>query len=157
MSEDREYDWDEKIDNPDEGDFTILPDGIYPFEVQQWDRGEFEGSDKLPACKSATVHIKFDGGSHGEVTVQHKLFLHSKMTGLLSQFFKGIGLRESGDPLVLCWDKITGCRGYAKLGTRPGKKEDTKFQTIKSFVPRKDWPVEPAENTDFPPADNGGF
>jgi hypothetical protein len=76
-------------------------------------------------------------------TVKHRLFLHSKTTGLLAQFFRGIGLRKHGDPLVLDWNAVAGCRGYAKLGTR--KYEGRDFQEIKSFIEPDDWPANPPQ------------
>ncbi|MBN1518160.1 DUF669 domain-containing protein [Candidatus Sumerlaeota bacterium] len=138
--EEREYGWDETIENPDEGDFVIFPEGVYPFVVKHFERGRHTGSDKLPPCNMATVHIEFDGGQLGTTTVKHKLFLHSKTTGLLAQFFRGIGLRKKGDPLKFNWNAVPGCRGFAKLGVRKYKGND--FQDIKSFVDPENQPAE---------------
>lgn len=132
--------WDSKIDNPDEGDFTLFPDGIYPFSVTKFERGRHEASDNLPECPMAKVYLEFDGGPQlGTTTVMHRLFLHTKTQGMLAQFFKGIGLRKHGEPLVLDWNAIHGRKGYAKLGTRKYNNED--YQKIKKFIPPEDWPT----------------
>jgi len=136
---DREYGWDEEIEDPDEGGFTILPEGTYPFVVKFYERGRHQGSDKLPPCNMATVHIEFDGGPQlGTTIVKHRLFLHTKTTGLLAQFFRGVGLRKSGDPLKLNWNAVSGCRGYANLTVR--KYNEKEYQEIKKFLDREEWP-----------------
>lgn len=157
--EGRELGWDERIEDPDEGDYVLFPDGIYPFTVHHIEKGRHPGSKKLPPCNMVTVFIEFDGGPQlGTNTVQHKLFLHTKTTGLISQFFKGIGLRKSGEPLVLDWNKPVGKRGYAKLGQR--EYDGKMYQDIKKFIEPSDWPEQtlydrpaytPPQNTNQPP------
>lgn len=132
-TEDREYGWDEKpISKPDEGGFVILPDGEYPFIVPLFERARHQGSEKLPPCNMAIVHLLVDGGEFGKCTVKHRLFLHSKMQGLLSQFFKGIGLRKKGDDLFMDWSKVPASTGIVKLGHR--QYEGKTFQDVKGFV-----------------------
>lgn len=138
--EEREYGWDEPaIEKPEEGEFKLLPDGVYPFVVATFERGRHTGSEKLPPCNMATIHLRVNGGEHGEVTVQHKLFLHSKTQGLLSQFFKGIGHRKEGEPLVMNWSKVPGSSGYVKLGKRTYNGRE--FQDVKGFETRDQQPT----------------
>ena len=149
---DREFDWNETIEAPaNEDEFLILPEGTYKFTVKSWERSRHNGSPKLPPCNAAIVHIEFDGGTLGKVTVNHKLFLHSKTQGLLCNFFRGCGLRKSGEPLVLNWDATIGKTGQAKLGSR--KHEGKTYQDIKTFLdPEKSMskdPVQPAMNGTF--------
>jgi len=114
---DETYGWDdERIDNPDESSFTLLPKGDYPFTVTKFERGEFNGSDNMPACKKAIITIKIDGGALGETTAKENLFLVKKLEWKLCQFFTAIGLRKSGDPLILAWNQIVGRGGTLKLG-----------------------------------------
>jgi hypothetical protein len=135
----RELGWDERIDEPDEGDFTIFPDGIYPFTIIAFERGRHTGSTKLPACNKAILSIEFDGGQIlGTTVVKHNLFLHTKNTGLLAQFFRGIGLRKHGDPIIQQWDAVPGRKGYAKLGKRSYDGKD--YPDIKKFIDPEDWP-----------------
>ena len=42
------YDWDSEINN-ESSEFVLLPEGDYDFTVEKFERGTFDGSDKLPA------------------------------------------------------------------------------------------------------------
>lgn len=115
MSEDigRELGWEDQIEN-DGPDFVLLPEGDYDFEVIKFERGRHTGSEKLPACNKAVVHIKVKG-SQGETTIQHQLFLHTKTEGLLCAFFTGIGQRKHGERLNMNWSKVPGSKGRCKI------------------------------------------
>ncbi|MFZ3172050.1 MAG: hypothetical protein WA118_08730 [Carboxydocellales bacterium] len=140
MSNDgRELGWDEQIEN-DSPDFVILPEGDYDFEVVEFERGRHAGSDKLPPCNKATVHIKVTG-PEGVTTIKHNLFLHSITEGMLCAFFTGIGQRKKGERLTMNWNAVVGAKGRAKVGTRKFKNdkgEELTFNEIKKFY-------EPAE------------
>ena len=130
---DRVYSWDEDpIEKPNEmGEFRVLPPGEYDFTVVKLERGRHEGSAKLPPCNKATVFLKFNGCEHGETTLRHNLFLHSKCDGLLCQFFAGIGQRRHGEPLRMDWSRVVGSRGRAELEVRSyTKKGETKLREI---------------------------
>ena len=72
MDIERELGWDEPIEN--EGpEFVILPEGDYDFQVVNLERGRHNGSDKLPPCNKAIVHIKIEGPEGESI---HNLFLH---------------------------------------------------------------------------------
>lgn len=147
-TEDKAYGWDESdIPDPNEGGFTIIPGGDYPFRVTKFVRERHtpnpDGSGSLPACNKAVIDVEIDGGEHGQVTVEHNLFLHSKCEGFLCQFFTSIGLREHGDPLRLQWDKVVGATGVCrvfvdKYTVKGGNSDDPKDQResnkIKSFL-----------------------
>lgn len=114
---DRAFDWDDVI-SKDGGDFTLLPKGTYPFTVKSFERGEYAGGQKLPACKMAILTIEVDGGQLGTATLTHRLFLHSRCEGLLCAFFVAIGLRKHGEPLHMPWAQVPGKRGMCEVGVR---------------------------------------
>jgi len=117
MSNDgRELGWDEPIEN-DGPDFVVLPEGDYDFEVVTFERARHNGSDKLPACNKAIVHIKVQG-SQGATTIKHNLFLHSITEGMLCAFFAGIGQRKKGEKVTMNWNAVVGARGRCKVGVR---------------------------------------
>ena len=116
MADGRELGWDEVIEN-DGPEFTTLPSGDYDFRVTSFERGRYNGGDKLPACNMATVNIQIEG-SAGISTIRHRLYLHSSTEGLLCAFFTGIGLRKHGERLRMDWNRVTGARGRAKVGVR---------------------------------------
>lgn len=137
---DREFGWDDEIEK-DGSDFILLPEGDYDFEVVNFERARHTGSDKLPPCNKAVVHIKIQG-NEGEITLKHNLFLHSKTEGILCAFFTSIGQRQKGEKLKMNWQTVPGSKGRCKIGVKKykseGKTEELTFNEIKKFY-------EPAE------------
>ena len=131
-----ELSWDSTIEN-DKPDFILLPDGDYDFVVERFERGRFEGSDKLPACPKATVFLKFSV-PEGDVSIKKDLFLHSKCEGMLCAFFTCIGQRRHGQRVSMNWGAVPGARGRAKIGSR--LYNGNKYNEVKRFL-------EPAETT----------
>ena len=58
-AEGKELGWDDTISQ--ESSFVELPEGDYDFVVDHWERGRFPGSEKIPACKMATVYFNVKG------------------------------------------------------------------------------------------------
>ena len=94
----RELGWDEEIEN-DGPDFVLLPAGDYDFEVVDFERGRHNGSEKLPPCNKAIVHIRIEG-KEGVSIIRHQLFLHTITEGMLCAFFVGIGQRQRGERIT---------------------------------------------------------
>lgn len=134
----REYDWDDEIEN-DGAEFSVMPEGDYDFVVVDFERARHSGSDKLPPCNKAIVHIRIEGtdvsGTQGTTTINHQLFLHSKTEGLLSDFFKGIGLKKKGEKMKMNWAKVPGSTGRAKVGIREYKGKQ--YNEIKKFYEKE--------------------
>jgi hypothetical protein len=124
----RELSWDDQIEN--DSTFTLLPDGDYEFEVVDFERARHQGSDNLPPCNKAIVHIKIDGKEKGRTTIKHNLYLHSTTEGLLCAFFVALGLRKHGEKVAMPWNKIIGCKGRAKVGIRKYKDKNGDEQEI---------------------------
>jgi hypothetical protein len=130
MSEvEREFNWDDQIEN-DGPEFVLLPEGDYDFEVISFERGRHNGSEKLPPCNKATVHIKIQG-EEGETIIKHNLFLHSKTEGMLCAFFTAIGQRKHGEKVSMNWNAVTGSVGRCKVGIK--KYEGKDYNEIKKF------------------------
>lgn len=135
----RELSWDDEIEK-DAGEFIILPDGDYTFTVTSFERGRFEGSEKLTPCPMAIIHLKIDN-EQGPVTVQHRLFLHTKTEGMISAFFSAIGLKKKGEKLKMDWTQVAGSYGRCKLGTREwtsNSGEVMKSNEVKRFYPKEE-------------------
>jgi len=130
----REIGWDDQIEK-DGPEFTILPEGDYDFEVTEFERARHAGSEKLPACNKAVVHIKIEG-PEGISTIKHNLFLHSKTEGMLCAFFTAIGQRKKGEKVSMNWNAVVGSRGRAKVGIKKWKNDngvEMTFNEIKKF------------------------
>lgn len=89
----RELGWEDEIEK-DGSDFILLPEGDYDFTVAKFERARFQGSVKMPACNQAKLELTVHSPEHGDVTIFHNLFLHTKTEGLLSNFFAGIGQKK---------------------------------------------------------------
>lgn len=130
----REFDWNDEIEN-DSPEFVLLPEGDYDFEVIDFERGRHGGSDKLPPCNKAIVHIKV-ASAEGVSIIKHNLFLHSITEGMLCAFFAGIGQRKKGEKLKMNWNLVVGSKGRAKVGIRTytnDKGETRQYNEIKKF------------------------
>jgi len=135
MSTDRELGWDDVIEN-DSNDFIILPEGDYDFEVTDFERARHNGSDKLPPCWKAIVHLKIES-TEGTTTIKHNLFLHTKTEGMLCAFFIAIGQRQKGDRVAMPWNKVVGSKGKAKIGIKKWKNDkgdELTFNEVKKFI-----------------------
>ncbi|MGE4272087.1 MAG: DUF669 domain-containing protein [Desulfitobacterium sp.] len=136
-----ELGWDDQIEN-DSPEFVTLPEGDYDFEVIDFERARHAGSDKLPACNKAIVHIKVQG-PEGVAVIRHNLFLHTITEGMLCAFFTGIGQRKKGEKLTMNWNKVIGSGGRAKVGIRKWTSKDGNemiSNEIKRFYEPEDGP-----------------
>lgn len=122
MSTEQGYSWDQPtIEKPKEdGEFTLLEPGEYPFTVLKFERSRHEGSAKLPPCNKAIIYINVDGGALGTTVIKNNLFLHPKCEGLICQFAAAIGQRKHGDPLDIpgLFSDMAGRAGTVKLKHR---------------------------------------
>jgi hypothetical protein len=129
MDNEKEFGWDDQIQN-DGPEFVLLPEGDYDFEVVSFERGRHNGSEKLPPCNKATVHIKIQG-EEGETIIKHNLFLHSKTEGMLCSFFTAIGQRKHGEKITMNWNAVPRSVGRCKVGIK--KYEGKEYNEIKKF------------------------
>ena len=137
MTEMRELGWDDEI-NREGGEFLLLPEGDYNFVVESYERARHPGSDKLPACNKAILHLRVTA-PEGEIHLEHNLFLHQRTEGFLSEFFTSIGLKKPGEALRMNWNQVSGCTGRLKLGVhtwRTKDGEERKSNQVKKFYPK---------------------
>lgn len=125
----RELGWDDVIEN-DGPDFVLLPAGDYDFEVVEIERGRHNGSEKLPPCNKAIVHIRIEG-KEGVSIIRHQLFLHTITEGMLCAFFVGIGQRQKGERITMNFNQVVGSKGRCKVGIR--KYEGKDYNEVKKF------------------------
>lgn len=116
------YDWDDEINNED-GGFVLLPEGDYEFTVEKFERGTFDGSDKLPACKKAIVTFKIHGESDS-VSIIENFPLCSVLEWKLSSLFLSVGMKKHGEPLRMDWKGLVGRKGRCHVYVDNYKKKD---------------------------------
>lgn len=89
MAEERAFSWDEEIEAV-ENEFVDIPAGDYDFKITNFERGYFEGSEKMPACNEAKITYEVNvNGQKGRI--KQNLFLHSKSQWQLTGFARAIG------------------------------------------------------------------
>ena len=113
--------WDDEIIDPGEPEFVLLTPGIYDFTITGFERGYFDGSEKMDACSMAKLTLRCSNGVQ-ETTVFTNLFLSSAVAFKLSKFAKSIGDMPagstSGQKFHVNWNNIIGKRGKCKIKTR---------------------------------------
>lgn len=132
---DRVLGWEDEIQESGP-EFTLLPEGDYNFTVEKFERARHQGSANLPACPMALLTLKIDGGEHGNTTVIHRLFLHSKTEGFLSNFFESIGQKKEGERVQMNWQAVFGAKGRCKLEINSYMKDGEERQNnqVKTFL-----------------------
>ena len=134
MNNERELQWEDVIES-DGPEFIVLPEGDYEFEVTGFERARHAGSEKLPACNKAIIHLKIEA-PQGSTTVKHNLFLHTITEGMLCAFFTAIGHRKKGEKLTMNWNKVIGSKGKAKVGVKKWTNDEGRameFNEVKKF------------------------
>lgn len=114
INEGRTFDWDESVEQ-DGPKFITLPEGDYNFEVIKFERAQYAGGPKLPACKQAIIHILIQT-DEGQTTIKHNLYLHTITESMICNFLTGIGQRKHGEKMVPRWSEIVGSTGRCKVG-----------------------------------------
>ena len=128
---DRELGWDDSVEK-DGGEFILLPEGEYEVTVVSFERGRYNGGEKLPACNIAKLKLKVETDA-GEALINHNIFLHSRCEGLISTFFNSIGQKKQGERITMDWNKVVGAKGLAKIGTRVYNEKT--YNEVKKFIP----------------------
>lgn len=109
-----ELGWDDEISQ--ESTFVLLEEGDYRFKVANFERGRHTGSARLPACNKAILTLDiFDATGRKLTSLQHNLFLHSSVEGLISSFFLSVGLKKHGEPLKMNWSAVLGAEGWCHI------------------------------------------
>lgn len=120
MADNNIMDWDSTIEDDGKSggsSYIVLPEGDYDFVVTGMERAHFPGSAKIPACNKMdlTLTVKTDKGM---AEVKESLILYKTMEWKLSAFFRSIGLKKFGQPLVMDWSAVPGALGRAHFVPR---------------------------------------
>ena len=127
--------WDDEIIDPGEPEFVLLTPGVYDFTVTGFERGHFDGSEKMDACSMAKLTLRCTNGVQ-ETTVFTNLFLSSAVAFKLSKFAKSIGDMPagstSGQKFHVDWNNIIGKSGKCKIKTRVYNGRD--YNEVDDFI-----------------------
>lgn len=155
-----ELSWDSVIEN-DGSEFTLLPEGDYPFTVVKFERGRFGGSDKMPPCNMATLTLDVrDPATGASATVTENLMLHTRMEWKLCQFFVSIGQRAHGEQHKMDWTRVPGATGWCRLIVNKwvGKKDGREMENnrVDRFLAPDEAPAAAASQPPAAPAWKAG-
>lgn len=127
--------WDDEIIDPGEPEFVLLTPGIYDFTVTGFERGHFDGSEKMDACSMAKLTLRCSNGIQ-ETTVFTNLFLSSAVAFKLSKFAKSIGDMPAGSTtgqkFHVDWNNIIGKSGKCRIKTRVYNGKD--YNEVDDFI-----------------------
>nr|DAJ66983.1 MAG TPA: Protein of unknown function (DUF669) [Caudoviricetes sp.] len=127
--------WDDEIIDPGEPEFVLLTPGVYDFTITGFERGHFDGSEKMDACSMAKLTLRCTNGVQ-ETTVFTNLFLSSAVAFKLSKFAKSIGDMPagstSGQKFHVDWNNIIGKSGKCRIKTRVYNGRD--YNEVDDFI-----------------------
>lgn len=127
--------WDDEIIDPGEPEFVLLTPGVYDFTVTGFERGHFDGSEKMDACSMAKLTLRCSNGVQ-ETTVFTNLFLSSAVAFKLSKFAKSIGDMPAGSTtgqkFHVDWNNIIGKSGKCRIKTRVYNGKD--YNEVDDFI-----------------------
>lgn len=124
-----ELGWEDEIQQ-DSQESIKLAEGDYDFEVAEFERARFNGSEKVPPCNQAKLKLKVET-PEGMAVVFHNMFLNTKFEWQLSAFFCAIGQKRRGEPLKMNWNNVVGAKGRARIGVR--EYDGKTYNQIKKF------------------------
>lgn len=127
--------WDDEATASDT-EYTVLDPGEYAYRVDGFERGRFDGSDKMGPCPVAKLTLSCSNAAGQQGTVVTRLYLTKRQQWKLTQFFKSCGLIDAslpdGQAYRMPWDQVRGAIGRAEIGnhTHQGRT----YNEVKRFV-----------------------
>lgn len=127
MAEDKgvALDWDDEVS--DDGGFTLLPEGVYQFQVSGFERKRFDGSAKMAPCPKAEVKLTVMTET-GVETITEGMLLNTKTAWRIAKFFECLGFEKDPDTgkIPMAWSKIEGMSGWLKATIREYMRDGVK-------------------------------
>lgn len=114
--------WGDSIRNEGGGSAHVDP-GVYGFEVQGVDRGQFNGSERMRPCPIAKVRAKLTDGPGAGAVLTANIYLNSRQIWKIGQFFRCIGMwpaNPTGDDSLrpMDWTGAVGRTGRCEVRDR---------------------------------------
>jgi hypothetical protein len=147
--------WDDEGQVQD-SQFELVPEGEYDYEVTNFKRERFDGSDKMAACPVAALQLKCTNVETGLVATGFcRLFLNSKVQWRIAAFFKSCGLidpnaAEGARMPMSLFDGAVGCTGRVKVKITKSKRGDRTYENndFNFVIPnRSTQPQQPAQQS----------
>lgn len=136
-----EFDWDDEIE--EDGQFTLLPEGEYEFEVKKFERGRSKAGNKKAML---TLKVYNDSIS---TTIEDNISLLKTAEWKISEFFRSVGLKKHGEKLKMRWNETPGLKGRCSVTVREYEKKDGSMGKINDIERYLDPSEETATNEEF--------
>ena len=132
MLENRVLSWDDEIVDL-EDEYKLLPEGEYFFKVINFERAMYQGGAKVPACPKAIVTIAIYDGLKIATRVRQDFLLCENVAWKISQFFRSIEEKKSGEKVQMKWNIVNGSFGKCRLTTKSYVNKFGENKTINSI------------------------
>lgn len=108
--------WDDELDGGAAGDFDPVEPGEYSFRVVSFERGWYNGGEKMSACNVAKVEIELTDAPRA-ARIFENLYLNRKVMWKIVSFFTAIGLHDKSDdaPFKPDWSRVVGRTGRCRV------------------------------------------
>lgn len=113
--------WDDEAVASDK-EYVLLEPGEYAYRVDGFERGRYDGGDKMGPCPVAKLTLSCSNAAGQQASVIVRLYLTKRQQWKLTQFFKSCGLVDAslsdGQAYRMPWDQVRGAIGRAEIGNR---------------------------------------
>jgi len=133
LDENRPIGWDEEFIVQEENEFITLEEGDYDFEIVNFERTQYSGSDKVPPCMRLDVKIRVTDGIKS-TTITDKIFLIQKFAWKLSDLLAAVGLAKTKDaarPAMI--QQSIGLKGRCHVTKTAGNNPGTFFNNVSKY------------------------
>lgn len=133
LDENRPIGWDEDFIVQEESEFVTLEEGDYDFEIVNFERTQYSGSEKVPPCMRLDVKLRVTDGIK-TATITEKIFLIKKFEWKLSDLLASVGLAKTKDaarPAMI--QQSIGLKGRCHVTKTEGTKSGTFFNNVSKF------------------------
>lgn len=123
--QDEAFGWDDQAEVTEEQELTVLTPGEYSYRVDGFERGHYDGGDKMGPCSVAKLELECANGAGEQATVRVNLYLNRKQMWKITQFFKSCFLIEpslpAGTAYTMPWNRVVGATGRCRIKNREYK------------------------------------
>lgn len=135
MAYNDEIGWDDEITVAD-GEFTVLEPGKYTYRVDRFERGRYEGGEKMGPCPVAKLTLACANSSGAEASVTVNLYLNRRQMWKITQFFKSCALISptlpEGTAYAMPWNQVVGAVGSCSIRNR--EYNGRTYNEVDSFI-----------------------